>query len=844
METPRNHTETAALIKLRVSVSLTGVNFKHPGIQLQSGNCMSSFVFGSCMKDDELKPETVKGQKTRMALITLVGFLTAAAYKMHSPLMTQYTEQIYTQQVYGNDSLDVQVSKTPCVDNSTTDPRKDKVQDLSADYLSRLNLVSGGIAIVVNLFLGAYSDTLGRKFVLLLPTVGTFLRNATAPVIIHWDLGLPAMYVGYVLDGMCGSISGVLLGLYVYTSDITRSDTQRTMGYFYPSLAACLLNLACILIIAVLLPETLPRDRKRFVSPLASFKHLIGTFIARDNAYRQALLLLSLVAFLISTLPTMSVSSVENLFFMNEPFCWDAIQIGIFGTIWDGSSLVASLTIIKILQKILSTPLLIIVGSLSETGEMVVLGFARNRLMVYLVPVAGILRKMFYPAIRSFMSRLVPQNRQGALFAGIAVVESVCACLGPYTFLNIYKLTMSYMAGFVFLTVAGCNFVDSREISVVPVKDQKTRMALITLVGLLVAAAKKLFDPLMTQYTYQVYTQQVYGNDSHHVQVTRQPCVDTNSSNSSVDPRVEQVQDLSADFLSRLNLVSGGLGIVINLFLGAYSDTLGRKFGLLLPMIGTFLRYVAAPVIIHWDLGLDFMFAGYIVDGLCGSLSETAIGMGQTALNVVGGVFMEDTEGEEAGVPLENPRRSARMNGATYKKEDFFAPSYFYPSLVACLLILVMNLYFMDQPICWDAIHIGIYMTVFDGSSLIVSLATINLLQKIFSTPLLAAIGALSEAGELVMLGLVHTDLLIYLVPLVGLLRKLMYAAMRSFLSRLVPQDRKGALFAGIAVVESVCYCLGTFTFMNIYKVTMSFMKGFVFLTIAGSHVAVAIIFM
>ncbi|KAK7492505.1 hypothetical protein BaRGS_00016171, partial [Batillaria attramentaria] len=446
---------------------------------------------------------------------------------------------------------------------------------------------------------------------------------------------------------------------------------------------------------------------------------------------------------------------------------------------------------------------------------------------------------------------------------------------------------------------------DSREISVVPVKDQKTRMALITLVGLLVAAAKKLFDPLMTQYTYQVYTQQVYGNDSHHVQVTRQPCVDTNSSNSSVDPRVEQVQDLSADFLSRLNLVSGGLGIVINLFLGAYSDTLGRKFGLLLPMIGTFLRYVAAPVIIHWDLGLDFMFAGYIVDGLCGSLSgvllglylytsditptasqrtvglaitETAIGMGQTALNVVGGVFMEDTGYFYPSLvacllilvciliitvllpetlPQDrkrfvSPLTSLRHFAGTFRSRDNpYRQAMLAMGLLAFLLATVpnvtlatvMNLYFMDQPICWDAIHIGIYMTVFDGSSLIVSLATINLLQKIFSTPLLAAIGALSEAGELVMLGLVHTDLLIYLVPLVGLLRKLMYAAMRSFLSRLVPQDRKGALFAGIAVVESVCYCLGTFTFMNIYKVTMSFMKGFVFLTIAGSHVAVAIIF-
>ncbi|KAL8617314.1 hypothetical protein ACOMHN_061028 [Nucella lapillus] len=141
-----------------------------------------------------------------------------------------------------------------------------------------LDMVSGAISILVNLLLGTYSDLLGRRFLLLVPIVGHLVRNATAPVIIHWRLGLPALYAGYIVDGCCGGPSGgtdllvvpisghllrkatapvvihwqsglpalyvgyivdgccgegrggILLGLYVYTADITRSDQQRTLG--------------------------------------------------------------------------------------------------------------------------------------------------------------------------------------------------------------------------------------------------------------------------------------------------------------------------------------------------------------------------------------------------------------------------------------------------------------------------------------------------------------------------------------------------------------------------------------------------------------------------------------
>ena len=85
-----------------------------------------------------------------------------------------------------------------------------QVQVKSAELLKQLDMVSGAIGIVANLVLGTYSDVLGRRFLMLVPIVGHFLRDVTAPIVIHWDLGLPALYSGYILDGLCGGSIGRL----------------------------------------------------------------------------------------------------------------------------------------------------------------------------------------------------------------------------------------------------------------------------------------------------------------------------------------------------------------------------------------------------------------------------------------------------------------------------------------------------------------------------------------------------------------------------------------------------------------------------------------------------------
>ncbi|KAK7105145.1 hypothetical protein V1264_019745 [Littorina saxatilis] len=349
----------------------------------------------------------------------------------------------------------------------------------------QLDLVSGGLSIVVNLFLGSYSDVLGRRFVLLVPIVGHFLRNATAPVVIHWNLGASYLYVGYVIDGLCGGASGVALGLYVYTADITSSDKSRTVGmavvdtatgltgalaylgagyfieytgFFYPSLVSAIFLLMSALVILCLLPETVPRDRKGWFSPAEGARRVFSIFLSRGQKYQRAFLWMGLLAFFLAMMPEFADVKVRSLYLMNEPFCWSSVQMGIFQAAKDGASRCSSLFLIKVLQRCLLTPALAIIAATAYVAGDVLMAFARDDLAVFMVPVVSMAGYMVFAAIRSMMSRLVPPDKQGALFAAIAVVESACYCMGQTTFFSIYQATMHVFQGVIFFFFAGFHF--------------------------------------------------------------------------------------------------------------------------------------------------------------------------------------------------------------------------------------------------------------------------------------------------------------------------------------------------------------------------------------------------
>ncbi|XP_056005243.1 solute carrier family 46 member 3-like isoform X3 [Ostrea edulis] len=59
------------------------------------------------------------------------------------------------------------------------------------------------------------------------------------------------------------------------------------------------------------------------------------------------------------------------------------------------------------------------------------------------------------PMIRAIMSRMTSPDKQGALFGGIAGIETACGVIGSLTFNAIYAHTISFFRGTVFIVMAG-----------------------------------------------------------------------------------------------------------------------------------------------------------------------------------------------------------------------------------------------------------------------------------------------------------------------------------------------------------------------------------------------------
>ncbi|KAK7104916.1 proton-coupled folate transporter-like [Littorina saxatilis] len=441
--------------------------------------------------EDGPPPRKIPRQKRSLFFISLVSIFVSVSDRMAEPVLEQYVYQVYTQQVYGNASVMVQITKTPCVNTSNTstvqaDRLRDMVQDKSADLLMFLEMLTFGIGMVSCLLLGTYSDVMGRRLALLVPLIGHFLRDAAAPVIIHFDLGLPALYVGYAIFGVCGGTAGVFLACYVYSADITTTEKERMLGlalvmgalgtgnavsqfsagifiqktgFFFPSLTAGMFDLLCIFIVIAFLPETVTRDRKCMMTPWGSLKRIWTTFSSRDNPHQRALLLVLLLAFFIGVFGDYPAMKLDVLYLMDQPFCWSSSQIGLLESIKVGVSRLASLLMLLPLQRVMSATCLAIFGALSFLASNVLIGLAEGDLLVYLGGAAAAGCSIMFAAVRAMMSRMVPVDRLGALFGGIAVTESVCFGVSQVTTFTVYKAVVSFMPGITYFCLAGCFFV-------------------------------------------------------------------------------------------------------------------------------------------------------------------------------------------------------------------------------------------------------------------------------------------------------------------------------------------------------------------------------------------------
>ncbi|KAH9519013.1 hypothetical protein Btru_008912 [Bulinus truncatus] len=439
-------------------------------------------------QDEGVTKENVRNLATALTVVSLAMM----SFSIHTDAYSQWLYVEFEHMVLGaNASLLNSTASNPCIKGSNQTSQWTKELDEAQSLTSRFNtysiLVSLIPALFTNLFLGIYSDRIGRRILFLAPLFGNLIRMVTSCVVAYWRLSVYWIYFGLAIVGLSGHIPALFMGIYVYTADNTGQKKSRSLGmviaqsiintcfalshiavgyfiqaegYIWPMLASALLMLCAFIICVFFLRETLQTNKlKKKIKFLEGVKVVFSFYTSQsvDSRYRRSdFILLGLVFFLYATCIGVAI---QSMFLMNEPFCWSSIKIGDVTTYQGLLSAFASLILMRALQRFLTDEIICILSLLSATGSRFFLAFAEYEWMIYTAYTIGMFELLLLPIIRAILSRMVPSTTRGSLFASVAVIEVATLAVAGAGFDALYSFTVSFWHGLTYFVIACCVMV-------------------------------------------------------------------------------------------------------------------------------------------------------------------------------------------------------------------------------------------------------------------------------------------------------------------------------------------------------------------------------------------------
>ncbi|XP_058019898.1 proton-coupled folate transporter [Ahaetulla prasina] len=361
-----------------------------------------------------------------------------------------------------------------CPNHTGSGPQE--LETLVAHWNLYLNLAGFFVGLFSVTLFGPWSDSVGRRPVLILPALGMALQAAIYLVVIYAELPVGYLLVGRVLSGLSGDYNLILAGCFAYVADVS-DRTARTFrvavleaclglagmvasvlggqwrkaqGYVAPFWMVFAASLAAALYSAFVLQESVPQRQPQRLLTLRHYKAVYRLYAspARGQAWRQ-LLLYSLAFFVVVTVH-FGAREILVLYELGPPLCWQSELIG-YGSAAHYLTYLSSLAGLRLLQRCLRDAWVAELGLLSNALGLVTVALAGTTALMFTGYGLLFLSMTVTPVIRSKLSRLVGETEQGALFAAVACVEGLCSLVATGVFSSLFPACLSFMKGFPFL---------------------------------------------------------------------------------------------------------------------------------------------------------------------------------------------------------------------------------------------------------------------------------------------------------------------------------------------------------------------------------------------------------
>ena len=283
------------------------------------------------------------------------------------------------------------------------------IQADAAQLLSYLSFAKCLPAFFSTLFICFLTDSVGRRFGLLLPCVGGLASCLGWAAVVYYNASLSYLYVANVVDGFCGSYLTIQSSTFAYFADLITTD-RRSMrymsalalvfgatgigniaagyliantGYLNALYAVAMLFVVAGLHVVILLPESLPAERlhKRPFCVKAIAKRSISLFNiycrgSNNEGESPTKLRFLLIVFIAESLIVLGRNDVDLLYIVGIPFCWTSIVVGYFQASGFLLKALAGFMLIPVLQLWLSTTTICFIGCVFGLVSSVVMTLA------------------------------------------------------------------------------------------------------------------------------------------------------------------------------------------------------------------------------------------------------------------------------------------------------------------------------------------------------------------------------------------------------------------------------------------------------------------------------------
>ncbi|KAK3107899.1 hypothetical protein FSP39_024692 [Pinctada imbricata] len=364
----------------------------------------------------------------------------------------------------------------------------------------------------------------------------------------------------------------------------------------------------------------------------------------------------------------------------------------------------------------------------------------------------------------------------------------------------------------------------------------------------------------------------------------------------------------SANLILYLETIEFSIGLPVILIAGIYSDFYGRKAFLLLSTFGASLYLLVIALVVFFNFPTFYIYVAYGIYGITGThytfylaattlIADTTkagknrsfhitmiyayIGTGLTLASVGSGFFIQYTG---FAVPLAASSGSCFLATVllSFQRETLTEkiraekPPFFQTFLRSLgffvgkgyafgakqwkfmLVLIAFNfnlsplttvtalttLFQLGEPFCFSAEMIGYFQASADFAHLVIGTIFLKILYFCINDEHVTIIGLVSGVAYFTIMGFSSSVWMVYMGAGCGLLAIIPLSVYRGIMSGMVSPKYQGALFSLVYLCEALCRLSGNAIFMSIYGHTQSFMKGFVFVVMAGFYAISCLLFM